>query len=926
MSFDFTTFQSSPIGGVRWGLFLLFLATQTFGATYSVYDLRCENADGMPIGVECDRPSLSWKINSDRRGTVQQAYQIAVAETKDKVTEGTVWNSGKVENRTTVNIRYDGATLKTATRYYWAVRSWNSRGECSGWSKPQAFITAIDDNWGEAKWIALEKDGQRIVPAIHIVDVKKKLGDDEKPGIYRLPQFANDVTVKKDVAQATAYVCGLGHFDFFIDGRKVGDHFLDPGWRKYDKEALYVGFDITQQMKQGKHSIRIMLGNGFYNVPRERYFKLLQSFGAPKMRMCIVVRYTDGTTEHIVSDKSWYAAESPITFSSIYGGESYDATHVTKWRKAVEVEQNIRLKAQIGTELKVRQAIPAVNLFKNAKGQWIYDLGQNFSGIVHLKVSGQRGKTVRLVPAELLKTDRSVNQRATGSPYYFEYTLSGDSIEEWQPQFTYYGFRYVQVEGAVPAGEVNPDSLPIINGLVGLHTTSGLHEAGTFECSNPLFNRTYELIDWAMRSNMASVLTDCPHREKLGWMEQYYLMQNSLMYRYDVRNIYAKTLDDMADSQSPSGAMPTIAPEYVRFDGGFEDTPEWGSAFIVSPWYIYKMYGDASLTKRHYAAMQRYMDYLASRADNHIIAYGLGDWFDIGPQKPGKAQLTSNGLTATATYYYDATLMAQMATLTGHYSDAERYASLAEDIKKAYNARFFASDKHTYENGSQTANAISLFMGLVPEGEEQAVLDNLIADIRNRGNALTAGDIGYRYVLKTLERYGCSDVIYDMNSRYDVPGYGWQLAHGATALTESWQAYDNVSNNHFMLGHIMEWFFGGLGGIRQSDESVAFNNIVIDPQVAGDLTSVRTTYESVNGRIACEWKHADDEYTLRMEIPANATATVVMPTGDPDNVTDYGCPAATAEGVKLKAINNGKTEWTVGSGTYLFKTKQVFLP
>lgn len=923
---------------VRTFVFVLFMTLSGLiraASAYTVYDLRCAHLTGTPVGVSCSAPAFSWKLNSTVRGTLQQACQIVVAESAAGLNnpDSAVWNSGRMDTRRTSDIVYAGRTLKPATRYYWSVRSWNNRDEASPWSRPASFITGLDTpaDWGRARWIALEKDRRHIVPAIHVVDIKKRLAPDDKPGMYQLPQFRKVVNVRKPLSSAVACISGLGQFDFYIGGRKVGDHFLDPGWRRYDKEAQYVGFDVTSMLQQGKNVLGVMLGNGFYNIPRERYTKILQTYGAPKLLFCLVLRYTDGTEERVVSDKSWRVTASPVTFSSIYGGESYDATLETagwnsdagyndsRWKRAIEVNNEIKLSAQLGTELKVRQTIPAVRLIQNAAGRPVYDLGQNFSGIVRIKVKGPRGARIRLVPAEILNKDNTPNQRASGSPYYFEYTLRGDGEEEWQPQFTYYGFRYVQVEGAVPAGKENGEHQPEIISLTGLHTTSGNNDAGEFSCSEPLFNKIYTLIDWAMRSNMSSVLTDCPHREKLGWLEQYYLMQNSLQYRYDMQPMYDKVLEDMAASQLANGAIPTIAPEYVRFEGGFGDTPEWGSAFIVCPWYVYKTYGDSRLIRKYYAAMQRYLDYLSGKSDGHIISYGLGDWFDIGPAKPGKAQLTSNALTATATYYYDTVLMERMARLLGKDADATRYAALAKAIREAYNTRFFNAAAHTYEHGSQTANAISLYTGLVDKEEEPGVLASLIADISSRGFALTAGDIGYRYVLRVLEKYGRSDIIYAMNSRYDVPGYGWQLAHGATALTESWQAYESVSNNHFMLGHLMEWLFSGLGGIRQSEESTAFDEVLIDPQPSGTVTSAQTTCRSVHGDITVCWKLTKEKYTLRVNIPANSTALIVLPSADAGRITDYGLPVTQSEGVKLSGVSGGKSIWETGSGSYLFE-------
>lgn len=901
---------------------------------YHVYDLTCEQLRN-PVGIDIKKPCFSWKLQSTARGTMQTAYQILVADSKDKLNEAkaTIWNSGKIKSDCSVMIPFDGKTLASATTYYWKVRSWNQKRECSGWSEPEAFTTGLmgEEDWGNARWIALETDGRKIIPAIHSPFVEKELKG-EKVGMYKLPQFRKVVSVSKEVRQALVFVTGLGHFDFFLNGRKVGDHFLDPGWTKYDKEAMYVAFDITDSLKSGKNVLGVMLGNGFYNIPNERYYKLVGSFGAPKMKLKLLLRYTDGTSEQVCSDKSWRASQSPITFSSIYSGEDYDATLEQEgwadnssfddrhWQEPSEVEQPVRLHAQLGTQLSVRSHIPVVSCNLNEKGNWVYDLGQNFSGIIRVKTKGEKGQSIIFRPAELLNPNRTVNQSASGSPYYFKYTVKGDGKpEEWQPRFSYYGFRYVEIEGAVPAGKENPDHLPEIVELEGLHTCNEASEAGSFVCSKPMFNQIYALIDWAMRSNMASVLTDCPHREKLGWQEQNYLMQYSLQYRYHLLSLYTKIMDDLAASQLEDGTIPTIAPEYVRFADGFEDTPEWGSAFIICPWYIYQWYGDKRLISRHYPAMKKYLNYLKSRSENHIIAYGLGDWFDLGPKHPGYAQLTSNGVTATATYYYNTLLLAKMAHLLGHTDDEQLFTNQANEIKKAYNTTFYHSESGTYDRGSQTANAISIYMGLVEPENKAHVLESLRKDITGRNNALTAGDIGYRYVLRALEQDNGSQLIYDMNSKYDVPGYGWQLAHGATALTESWQAYGFVSNNHFMLGHLMEWLFSGLGGIRQAEGSTAYKKVWIEPQIVGDVRSAKTSYDSPYGRINCEWQLEKEAYTLRVNIPANCESVVCLPTASIDRITEYGQPITSRKGISLLETENNETKWSVGSGSYYFK-------
>jgi hypothetical protein len=921
---------------------LLLLYTVSVSATpvFSLYGLTCEQEEN-PVGIDMLRPCFSWKTYSEERGFIQSAYQILVSDAPETLARdnGNVWNSGKVVSPQSVLTPFAGKGLKSFAVYYWKVRTWDKKDRQSEWSAVQTFTMGLTEakDWSKAGWIALEKDSQEgyTVPGrLDFKNIRETMGE-RSIGFYKLPQLRKSFILQKKVKRAIACVAGLGHFDLFLNGNKVGNHFLDAGWTMYDKQALYAVFDLTASLQTGENALGVMLGNGFYNIPLERYLKLIISYGAPKMKLILHIEYADGTSGEIVSDASWKATESPIVFSSIYGGEDYDATLFQEgwtkpgfsdalWNKAVLTDYPGTLSVQRATPLVFHSEIPPVRLYRNSKGRWIYDLGQNFSGIIHVSLKSEKSGTILFHPAELLKDDSTFTQRASGGPFYFSYTAKGGGqIEHWQPRFTYYGFRYVEVEGAVPAGRDNPDHLPEIESLTGLHTCNSADEAGSFTCSKPMFNQIHSLIDWALRSNMASVLTDCPHREKLGWLEQAHLMQYSLQYRYNMSRLYAKIMEDMRASQLSSGCIPTIAPEYVRFANGFEDTPEWGSSFIICPWYIYQWYGDSRLLEEYYPAMQRYLDYLGTRADSHIVAYGLGDWFDIGPKRPGYAQLTANGVTATAIYYYNTTIMQQAASMLGRPADAVRYGELAGNIKKAFNRTFYDAASGKIERNSQTANAIALYTGLVPDEHRAAILQNLIDDIRGRGNALTAGDVGYRYVLRALEDGGRPDVIFDMNSRYDVPGYGWQLSHGATALTESWQAYGFVSNNHFMLGHLMEWLYGGLGGIRQRENSVAFREIVIDPQMAGDVRSARSSYESPYGTVRCEWERTDRDYTMEVSIPANSAAEICLPATDARQVTAYGLPLSALDGVTVVDADAGKLRIKAGSGNYRFRVEKA---
>lgn len=907
--------------------------------THSVYNLRCEQEEN-PLGIETLQPRFSWLIQAQQRNFEQSAWQILVADSPEKlqIDNGNIWNSGKNKSSASVLVPFKGKGLEAGQVYYWKVKTWDKDGNASPWSLIHQFSMGLlsEKDWSNAKWIALEKDkkDEIVTTGLHGLANVDRILKGKKTGMYYLPQFRKEFAVQKTVKRAVAYVSGLGHFDMFLNGSKVDNHFLDPGWTKYDKCALYVSFDITAQLKQGQNAVGVMVGNGFFNIPRERYFKLLASYGAPRLLMKIQIDYTDGSTQTVVTDTDWKVTESPVTYSSIYGGEDYDANKEQDgwmqpgfddytWNKALDTGWKTRLLSQRSAPLTVRDRIPTVRLFKTKQGQWVYDLGQNFSGIIRLSLHAKNTHPVKLYPAELLNPDSTVNQSASGTPFWFGYTPKGKGMENWQPQFTYYGFRYVQVEGAIPTGQPNPDGLPEIIEITGLHTCNSAENAGSFHCSKPLFNQIYELIDWAIRSNMASVLTDCPHREKLGWLEEAHLMQYSVQYRYNLAQLYEKTFNDMRSTQADNGMIPTIAPELVEFEGGFKDTPEWGSTFIISPWYIYQWYGDTRLIETYYPDMQRYIGYLSSKANNHIIAYGLGDWFDIGPKPPGEAQLTSNGVTATAIYYYDVTLMEKMAGLLGKPNDARKYRELAVRIKQAFNQTYWNPVTRKYDRNSQAANAIALYMGLTTPENRQQVFDNLIADIRGRNNALTAGDVGYRYVLRALEAGGASDVIYDMNCKYDSPGYGWQLAHGATALTESWQAYGFVSNNHFMLGHLMEWLFSGLGGIRQREDSFGFKHIVIHPEPVGDIREARTTYQSPYGLIVSDWKDNNNEFTIRVEVPANSRASVYLPSANTEYITESGIKLKDVAGINSRTEGDKYTIVTIGSGTYHFKVKKI---
>jgi hypothetical protein len=867
------------------GIFFLFaLALQA--QNLSVNKLTCDYRIN-PLGVDAMNPALGWQLVSKQKNVLQTAYRILVADDESllKNNTGNVWDSKKTESSASIQIKYAGKVLESAKKYFWKLMVWDNQRNQSAWSKVNNWQMGLlsAEDWQNAKWIGYENiaDSGIIIPAYH-GNGKKAWG--KRPDV--LPLMRKSFSINRKIKRATAFISGLGHFEMSINGNKVGDHFLDPGWTNYTKQALYVSFDVTKELAKGNNAIAVMLGNGFYYVPGERYRKLTGAFGYPKMICNLLIEYTDSTKENIISNQSWKTAASPILFSSIYGGEDYDANKEQPgWNKALFNDASWKnavltgshpLQSQTAEPLKVMQVFTPIKQTKIKEGIWVFDCGQNMSGIPQITVEGTKGDTIKITPAELLNEDGTANQKATGSPHYYNYILSGTGKETWQPRFTYYGYRYLQIENVTAIKETG-NKYPLLVAVKGLHTSNAAARVGNFNSSNELFNKTEKLIDWSIKSNIASVFTDCPHREKLGWLEESHLVGASVKYEYNIATLCRKVIKDMMQSQTAEGLIPEIAPEFVKFDEPFRDSPEWGSAAIILPWYVYHWYADKVLLEESYPMMKRYIDYLKTKANNNILTQGLGDWYDLGPNRPGVSQLTTKGITATAIYYYDLTIISQIATLLNKKEEANDFSVLSAQIKASFNKTFFNDTTKQYGTGSQTSNAMAVYMGLVEEKNKAAVIENIVKDIRSHNNSLTCGDIGYRYLLKVLDAAGRRDVIFDMNNRNDVPGYGYQLAKGATALTESWQALPNVSNNHFMLGHIMEWFFEGLAGISQVVNSVGYKNIVIRPQIVGDITYAAASFQSPYGEIKSAWKKTGNAFELNVTIPANSTAEIYLP-------------------------------------------------
>ncbi len=741
-----------------------------------------------------------------------------------------------------------------------------------------------------------------------------------------LPLFRHEFTVASHLRVATLHISGLGHFEAHINGRNVTADVLTPGWTDYRKRVFYDTYDVTALLHQGPNAIGVMLGNGMYDVEETpgRYTKFTRSFGPPKLLLQLDLTYIDGTTHTIVSNDEWKSAPGPITYTSIYGGEDYDArlerpgwdqpgTVQTGWAPAAIVGgPGGALVPETIPPLRRFARHPTVKITHPDRGISVYDLGENFAGLPEITVSGKSGASVKLIAGELLDSAGRVTQKSANafpsSQNSFTYTLKGTGTEHWSPRFTYYGFRYVQV---VPSSA----SVHVLR-LEGRSLHDAVDVNGDFSSSDDLLNRIHGLIDRAILSNMVSVLTDCPHREKLGWLEQTHLAGASLMYNYGLDALYRKMSDDMQDAQLESGLIPSIAPEFPVFEGAFRDSPEWGAAVVLSPWVAYQFYGDPEPLRTHYPSMQRYAAYLQSRLQDGLLTYGLGDWYDIGPGEPGESKLTSKGLTASAIYYQTLTTLSRIATLLGRPDDAARYSAESRSIKQAINARFFHPDPGSYDRGSQTANALPLAIGLVPEEQRRAVLNALVADIRQHSNHVTAGDIGFHYVIRALTDNNRSDVIYDMLSRSDKPSYGDQLARGATTLTEAWDANPNSSQNHFMLGHAEEWFYRGLAGIDFDMSRAPEERMRVQPAIVGNIQSANASLKSKLGLIKSSWSRTGE--VLHIEVTVPAAATITLPAVQPADVRLGGRVLAASS--RINAIRSGDrtVSFTAAAGQYRF--------
>lgn len=903
------------------------------GAGLAAQNLRCEHREN-PLGLDTPVPRLGWVLTSSQRGEFQTAYQICASSSPKKLAsgDGDLWDSGKVISSESIQVDYAGQPLRSGQRVFWKVRVWDAAGQVSAFSPPAWFETALlsPADW-RAKWIQRKSAGP----------ISETQMFDDHPA----PLFRKEFTFDKKIARARAYVSGLGYYELRLNGEKVGDHVLDPGWTSYAERVLYSTYDVTSQLKRGRNALGIMLGNGWFNPLPLRLWGRINpraalTVGAPRALVQLVVEFTDGTTQTIVTDESWRVGDGPVLRDNVYLGEVYDARREqagwdktgfddSRWETAVHAGEPALgpLHAQDAPPIRVTRTLKPVTVTEPKPGVFIFDFGQNFAGWARLRVKGAAGTRVRLRSGELLYADGTLNGmtavcgqlKSGGKDYRYdgvgqpqtafqldEYILNGHGTETFTPRFTFHGFRYVEVTGF--------PGKPTLNSLEGLRLNSDVQPAGSFECSNELFNRIQQMVLWSKLSNLFSVQSDCPHREKFGYGGDIVASSEMAMLNFDMTRFYAKVVQDLAAAARPNGGFTETAPFVGISDEGLGDMSGpigWGTAQPLLLCQLRQYYGEGRLSAEQYAATKRWLALLHANAKDGILDNGISDHESLAP-KP-------RALTGTAFYYFNVKLFAQIAKSLGKDADAINAESQAEKIKAAFNQRFLQPGTGRYDSASQACQAFALYHDLTPADEQVHALDVLVRDIAVHDQHLTTGIFGTKYLLAALTAAGRADTAYALVNQRTFPGWGHMLANGATTLWEHWEFSDNVfSHNHPMFGSVSEWFYKALAGIQPAPDAVGFDKIIIMPQPVGDLKWVKAAYNSVRGKVVSEWEMTGSRFNLRVAIPVGATATMIIPAKDLASVMEGGQPAGEADGVKFLRLENGCAIFECAAGHYLF--------
>ena len=883
-----------------------------------------------PMGIDVTAPRLAWVLESEERGQRQTAYRVLVAGSEEqlKADVGDLWDSGKVESRDGINVAYAGKPLASGQQAWWKVRVWDKDGKESGWSEVASWEMGLlqPEDW-KAKWIT---------------DVKPL--PDKPEEFYKddpAPLFRSEFAVTGKVRRARAYASGLGYYEMRCNGYRVGNHALDPGWTSYAKRVLYSTYDVTSLIKGGKNAVGLMVGNGWYNPLPLKMWGWLNlrehlRVGRPMVIMQLDIEYENGTHQMVATGPGWKQADGPILRNSVYLGEVYDARREQAgwdqagfadgtWRPVVQADSHVGpLRAQMQPPVRITNVLKPIAFRQPEAGVRIFDMGQNFAGVIRIVLNGKSGTRVTFRYGELLDKDGKLNGMTSvagqakgkgrggpGAPDVAyqtdEYILKGGGDEEFSPRFTFHGFRYVEVTGL---GEETG-----MRGLEGLRMNSDVQQVGRFACSSEMFNRIQKMCEWTLLSNLFSVESDCPHREKFGYGGDIMAASEFAMLNFDMAAFYAKVVRDYQDAARDNGALTETAPYVGISDEGLEKGPGpigWATVHPLLLAQLYQYYGDRRLLEEQYETARRWVEFLKSHAKDDCIEKCIGDHETLAPKEIP--------LTSTAFYYYNVATVARIAGIIGRADDAKAYSALAEKIREAFNRRFYKAGTARYEPDTQANQAFALYFGMASPDQRAGAIRALVEDVETKhAGHLTTGIFGTKYMLNVLSDVGRADVACNIVSRKDFPGWGHMLEGGATTLWEHWEFSDNTfSHNHPMFGSVSEWFYKAVAGISVADDAVGADKFVIRPNPVGDLTGAEGDYMSARGRVAARWRIEGGKFTLETTIPPGTTATLYLPGSDRAGVRESGQPADQAVGVRFLRAEPGRLVYSLEAGKYVF--------
>ncbi len=922
------------------------LKVATKNSSIQAVSLVCEMLKN-PFGIDVLQPRLSWRLESNIRNTLQNAYQILVASSKEKLAknEGDLWNAGKVNAENSTHIKYEGSPLLSNQTCYWKIKSFTSQG-VSDWSEPATFTMGLlsKNDW-KAKWIGMDS-----AFAWDSVTQFSRLS-----ARYLRKQFVSDKVVKK----AVIYVSGLGLYELYINGKKMGNQVLAPAPTDYRKTVLYNSYDVSSELKKGMNAIGTVLGNGRFFTMRQDYKpKKINTFGYPKLLLQLDIDYTDGSSKRIVSDETWkLTTDGPIRSNNEYDGEEYDANkeltgwnstgfNDSKWMQVQMVEApDGKLSAQMQESMKVMQIVKPIKLVKQQKG-YILDMGQNMVGWLQMKVTGKKGKQVQLRFAESLQKDGSLYTANLRDAKVTDiYTLKGTGVETWHPTFVFHGFRYIEIVGY--------PSVPDIKNFEGQMVYDNLANTGTFESSNATLNKIHQNAWWGIAGNYKGMPIDCPQRnERQPWLGDRAMGALGESFLFGNGNLYAKWLNDIEDAQTAEGVIPDVAPAFWNY---YTDDITWPATYITVADMLYNQYGDKSSIEKHYASMMKWATHIqtAYLKEGLITKDKYGDWC-VPPESlelihaKDSTRITNGGLIATAYYYKLMQYLQKFAILMNQPDDAKRLAHLNAQIKTAFNNKYFNKAKKLYDNNTVTANLLPLTFGLVQDSMQLLVFNQIVTKIlvENHGH-ISTGLIGSQFLMRGLSENDRPDIAYQIASSKTYPGWGYMVESGATTIWELWNGNTanpqmNSQNHVMLLGDLLTWMYQNLGGIKSDDVAVGFKNIIMKPSMIDGLNSVNVTYSSIHGLIKSKWKNSVEKFEWSISVPANNTAFVYIPASYADQLFESGKlieknnsdsknnaaskHVSNTQNAAIKLVGYDQTNMIVeiGSGDYAFVVKKAF--